>query len=80
MLFGIVGIFDRSDIYEIAIREELKKFGASKEDFALVTPELIWNNFSKRRLPSDVAFTIMMGNLICKINQGQRALVTDGNR
>lgn len=58
-MVGVVGIFDRQDIYEIEIRRELKKLGADENDLSLVTSELVLNNFSKRRLPSDVAWAIM---------------------
>lgn len=61
-MISVVGIFDRPDIYEIVIRKEMVKLGAGKDDFALITPELVWDNFSKKRTPSDVAKAIMQIN------------------
>lgn len=58
-MIGIVGIFDRPDIYELEIRKEMEKLGASEDDFALISQDLVWNNFKKHRMPSDVAWAIM---------------------
>lgn len=52
-------IFDRPDIYELSVREELRELGATQNEYALLSQELIWNNFVKRRLPQDVAWAIM---------------------
>lgn len=57
-MVGIVDIFDRPDIYELSIREELRNLGATQEEFELLSQELIWNNFVKRRDPKDVAWAI----------------------
>ena len=54
-----IGVFDRPDIYELCIREEMAKLGATQSDFALLSQELIWNNFIKCRPPKDVAWAVI---------------------
>lgn len=58
-MFGVIGIFDNPIYYELAIREEMKKMEATKEDFDILNDDFIWNNMIERRLPKDVAWAVM---------------------
>ena len=40
-----IDIFGNPEAYELAIREELKRLGATQYDFGLISKELIQNNF-----------------------------------
>ena len=52
-------IFTDIAAYEKAVKDELKALGATPWDFTLVSQELIWNNFTRRRNPRDVAWAIL---------------------
>ncbi len=56
---GVISIFDSPYVYELSVREEMRKLGATQKEYALLSQELTWNNFVKRRLPKDVAWAIM---------------------
>ena len=52
-------IFTDIAAYEKAIRDELKSLDATPWDFMMLSRELVWNNFTKRRSPRDVAWAIL---------------------
>ena len=52
---GLVGVFQRPDVYEASIKVEMKRLGASKVQFERLTPDLIWDSFTSKIRPWEVA-------------------------
>lgn len=59
MPIGIIGCFDRPDIYKQLIISEMKRQGASQSAIALLTDEIVWKAFEDRILPENMAWGAM---------------------
>ena len=56
---AMCNIFQRPDIYEVMLRDEMQKLGATEVDLNLISDALIWNSIKNKRHPVDVAWALM---------------------
>lgn len=59
MPIGIIGCFDRPDIYKQLIVAEMKRQGADQSAIDILTDEIVWMAFKERVYPEDMAWGAM---------------------
>ena len=58
-MIDVMEMFKSLEAYALHVQETMLRFGATAPELALLSEELIRNNFAKRRRPEDVVWAIL---------------------
>lgn len=58
-MFGVCDLSRRPDIYELAVRQEMKELGAKGSDFDVLSHDVVWR-FCSKHIPPETAALIIM--------------------